>query len=86
MMTEATVALIEYLHNMGLDKDVDLLREIVRVVSEALMELEVEQKTGAAKYERNEGRTNHDSTEKRYVKLEHMYYQKNRVQKPIWVL
>jgi len=58
MMTEATVALIEYLHNMGLDKDVDLLREIVRVVSQALMELEVEQKTGAAKYERNEGRTN----------------------------
>ena len=57
-MTEATVALIEYLHNMGLDKDVDLLREIVRVVSQALMELEVEQKTGAAKYERNEGRTN----------------------------
>jgi len=40
-MTEATVALIEYLHNMGLDKDVDLLREIVRVVSQALMELEV---------------------------------------------
>ncbi len=58
MMTEATVALIEYLHNMRLDKDVDLLREIVRVVSEALMELEVEQTTGAAKYERSEQRTN----------------------------
>ena len=43
-MTEATVALIEYLHNMGLDKDVDLLREIVRVVSQALTELAVEQK------------------------------------------
>ena len=57
-MTEATVALIEYLHNMGLDKDVDLLREIVRVVSEALMELEVEHTTGAAKYERSEQRTN----------------------------
>jgi hypothetical protein len=50
MMTEATVALIEYFHNMGLDEYVDLLREIVRVASEALMELEVEQTTGAAKY------------------------------------
>ena len=27
-----------------------------------------------------------DSTEKRYAKVEHMYYQKNRIQKPIWVL
>jgi len=33
MMTEATVALIEYFHNTGLDKDVDLLREIVRIVT-----------------------------------------------------
>ena len=49
-MNEATVALIEYLHNMGLDKEVDLLREIVRVVRQALMELEVEQTTGPAKY------------------------------------
>ena len=27
-----------------------------------------------------------DSTEKRYAKVEHMCYKKNRVQKPIWVL
>jgi len=27
-----------------------------------------------------------DSTEKRYAKVEHMYYQNNRIQKPIWVL
>ena len=65
MMIEATAALIEYVHNMGLDRDVDLLGEIVRavsqtvrMVSQALMELEVEQTTGAGKGERSEQRTN----------------------------
>ena len=65
MMIEAIAALIEYLHNMRLDRDVDLLGEIVRavsqtvwMVSQALMELGVEQTTGAARYERSEQRTN----------------------------
>ncbi len=46
-MTEATIALIEYLHTVGLDKDVDLLREIVGMVSQALMELEVARKASS---------------------------------------
>ena len=56
MMAEETVALLEYFRKMGLDRDVDFLRESVRVMSQALMELEVAEKTGAAKYERNPAR------------------------------
>jgi putative transposase len=56
MMAEETVALLEYLRNMGLDRDADFLRESVRVMSQALMELEVTERTGAARYERNPAR------------------------------
>ena len=55
-MAEETVALLEYFRKMGLDRDLDFLRESVRVMSQALMELEVAEKTGAAKYERNPAR------------------------------
>lgn len=51
-MTEATIALREYLHKLGLEEDQDFLRESVRVMSQMLMELEVEHQTGAARHER----------------------------------
>ncbi len=51
-MTSATIALTEYLHKLGLDQDQDFLQESVRVMSQMLMELEVQQQTGAAKHER----------------------------------
>ncbi len=51
-MTEATIALRDYLHKLGLEEDPDFLRESVRWMSQMLMELEVEQQTGAGRYER----------------------------------
>ncbi len=51
-MTTPTIALTEYLHNLGLDEDQDFLKESVRIMSELLMELEVQQQTGAEKHER----------------------------------
>jgi len=51
-MTEATIALREYLRKLGLAEDKDFLQESVRVMSQMLMELEVEKETGAARHER----------------------------------
>ena len=51
-MITLTIALTEYLHKLGLDDDKDFLQESVRVMSQMLMELEVEQQTGAARHER----------------------------------
>jgi len=58
MMTEPTIALMEYLRQMGLDGDADFLREGVRLMSQLLMELEVEEMTGAGRYERTPERVN----------------------------
>ena len=58
MMTEPTIALMEYLRQMGLDGDTDFLREGVRLMSQLLMELEVEEMTGAGRYERTPERVN----------------------------
>jgi len=58
MMTDPTIALMEYLRQMGLDGDSDFLREGVRLMSQLLMELEVEEVTGAGRYERAPERTN----------------------------
>ena len=53
-MTDAvSVALLEYLRKVGLGLEPDFLREAIRVMSEALMEVEVSQQAGAARYERN---------------------------------
>lgn len=51
-MTNATIALTEYLRKLGLDQDKDFLQESVRKMSQMLMELEVGQQTGAARHER----------------------------------
>jgi transposase-like protein len=52
-MTTATIALTEYLRKLGMDQDQDFLQESVRLMSQMLMELEVQAQTGAAKHERS---------------------------------
>lgn len=56
-MTTGSMALLEYLRNVGMDKDVDFLRESVRIMCQLLMELELEHHIGAGKYERSSERT-----------------------------
>ena len=51
-MTELSVALEEYLHNVEMDWDGDLLREGVKLLMRWLMEHEVSQQIGAERYER----------------------------------
>lgn len=51
-MTDPSVALMTYLRNLGTELDGDFLRESIELLSQLLMELEVEQLTGAKKYER----------------------------------
>jgi putative transposase len=55
-MTTQTIALTEYLHKLGLDEDKDFLQESVRVMGQMLMEMEVQQQTGAEKHERTSER------------------------------
>lgn len=55
-MTNGTMALMEFLRKIGKEEDVDFLREGVRVLSQALMELEVSQQIGAERYEHSDGR------------------------------
>jgi len=57
MTDDVSVALLEYLRKVGLGLEPDFLREAIRVMSEALMELEVSQKAGAARYARRDTRT-----------------------------
>ncbi len=46
------MALCELLRKAKVDRDVDVLREGMKVLGEALMELEVSQHLGAERYER----------------------------------
>ena len=65
-MTEATIALKEYLYNHGMEKDADFLRQGLELLSQLLMEVEVEQQIGAKKHERSEERSNYrNGTRKR---------------------
>ena len=65
-MTEPTIALKEYLYNLGMEKDADFLRQGVELLSQLLMEVEVEQQIGAKKHERTEERSNYrNGTRKR---------------------
>ena len=59
MADEMRVGLLELLRKAQLEGDSDFLREGVRVLSQALMEMEVEQHVGAARHERTEGRSGH---------------------------
>lgn len=56
MADELSMALEELLRKAQLARDVDFLREGVRVLSEAVMELEVTQHIGAKRHERTSGR------------------------------
>ena len=57
-MVNPSIGLIEYLRNVGADEGVDFLREAVRQVVQEVMELEVQEKTGAGKHERSAARVN----------------------------
>jgi transposase-like protein len=51
-ITTSDIALPEYLHKPGMDQDKDFQQESVRIMSQKLMKLEVEQQTGVARHER----------------------------------
>ena len=57
MADDLKMALDELLRKAELERDADFLREGVRVMSQALMELEVTQHVGAERHERTAGRT-----------------------------
>jgi len=57
MADDLSMALTELLRKAGLDSDLDFLRESVRLMTERLMELEVEAQLGAARHERTPERT-----------------------------
>ena len=58
-MTNPSVALKEYLINIGLDQDVDYLRESVQLLTQMVIELEAEEQIGADKHKRTPKRNNH---------------------------
>jgi putative transposase len=57
MADEMRMALLELLRKAELERDADFLREGVRVLSQALLELEVTQHVGAERHERTAERT-----------------------------
>ncbi len=59
MADELRIGLLEVLRKAQVAQDVDFLREGVRVLSQALMDLEVSQQLGAQPYERTSERTGH---------------------------
>jgi transposase-like protein len=54
---ELRIGLTQLLRKAQMEHDADFLKEGVRVLSQALMEMELEEHVGAARYERTEGRT-----------------------------
>ena len=59
MADEVRMALAELLRKAEAEPDLDVLREGVRVLAEAIMDLEVEQHVGAGRHERTVERTGH---------------------------
>ncbi len=57
MAEEPRIGLSELLRKAMIEHDADFLKEGVRVLSQALMELEVEEHVGAGRHERSAGRT-----------------------------
>ncbi|MEN8615509.1 IS256 family transposase [Dehalogenimonas sp. THU2] len=55
-MAKDRMTLLELARKSGSDSELDFLKEGVKMLAEAVMELEVKQKTGAEKHERNDGR------------------------------
>jgi len=58
-MTEPTIALKQYLINIGLEEDADFLRQGVQLLSQMLMDLEMDHEVGAGKHERTDKRKNY---------------------------
>ena len=56
MADELRIGLSQLLRKARMEHDADLLKEGVRVLSQALMEMEVEEHVGAARHERSPGR------------------------------
>ena len=59
MADELRIGLQELLRKAQMEGDVDFLREGVRILAQALMEIEIEQHLGAGRHERTEGRSGH---------------------------
>jgi transposase-like protein len=59
MADELRIGLAELLRKAQMEHDADFLKEGVRVLSQAIMEMEVEEHIGAARHERTEGRSGH---------------------------
>ncbi len=57
MADELRIGLSELLRKAMIDQDADFLKEGVRVLSQALMEMEVQEHVGAGRYERSAERT-----------------------------
>lgn len=59
MADELRIGLKELLRKAQMEHDADFLKEGVRALSQAIMEMEVEEHLGAARHERTEGRSGH---------------------------
>jgi putative transposase len=59
MADELRIGLSELLRKAMIEQDAGFLKEGIRVLSQALMEMEVEEHVGAGRHERTEGRTGH---------------------------
>jgi putative transposase len=59
MADELRIGLQELLRKAQMEDNVDFLREGVRVLAQALMEIEIDQHVGAGRHERTEGRSGH---------------------------
>ena len=59
MADELRIGLAELLRKARMEHDADFLKEGVRALSQAIMEMEVEEHIGAARHERTEGRSGH---------------------------
>ena len=57
MAEELRIGLSELLRKAMIEQDADFLKEGVRVLSQALMEMEVQEHVGAGRHERRVGRT-----------------------------
>lgn len=59
MADELRIGLAELLRKAQMEHDADFLKEGVRALSQAIMEMEVEEHIGAARHERTSGRSGH---------------------------
>lgn len=58
-MAISRMSLVQVLHKLGVEQDPNFLREAMKAVIQAVMEMEVSMKTGAERYERSPERETH---------------------------